>query len=313
MEFKFLKMITAILTTLPILCQSKILIPESKSTPKEFDKFISSSEYISYSQYQLNLIQTKEDSENDFLHLSEYWLKTEFEYLEVNSTLRKLQKESHFSAYDRKLLFSIFDKKLSQNLNSESQKYYVSQLCWLYSNDSQLRYDYRQFEDYCKLKKISYKEILKMFPEYKILISDGNIHYLNESKSLSYNEVPQNLTLLSDKMEKINYFGEVDKLLKSSIKSTDYLVKGKCENFTSSALADSDDYDIYFNSSCIQNYKPTSLFSKVSGFIQDNKYEIISGIIIIGATYYFLKDKHLKMEDTNSDFQSAKYFNQWSF
>jgi hypothetical protein len=297
-----------IILFVPLLSFSKVLIPAASTSLKEFEEYIKKTEYLSYSQYQLGLINERKNQTSDILIQSESWLEPQSRYLEVNSTLRKFQNEYSLNASERKLLFNIFEKKISQNLDSDNHKYYVTQLCWLYANDKNLRYEFSQFQDYCQFKKISFKEITKKFPEYTLLISDGNILHLKEDNSLKFNEVPQKIILLSDKKETFTYFGKINDLVKLSIDPNQVITTGTCDNYDSKDLNDLSTYDVYFDSDCIQNFKPKSFITRAGLFISENKYEIISGIIITAIIYNYMKDKNIKIEDSaESNFQKLQF------
>ncbi len=280
----------------PCFLFGSVLIPAKDSSYKDYESYIKNSEYLSYTQYQLIHIQKEQSQIQLTLASSENWLRLDSQYLEVNKDIRSQQSEKLFNDAERKLLFNTFEKKLSQTLDSQAHKYYLSQLCWIFSNDNQLKHEFNQFEKYCQYKKIYFKDLLKHFPEYTVLISDGNIFNLQNDQYLKYNEVPQHLLFLSDKKQTIKFYGQINELAKSSLDVNKYLVTGNCKAYESSKLEDLDGYDIFFNPECIQNFKPKSMFSKIGTYFKSNKYEIISGIILSALVYNYLSDKNIKFE-----------------
>lgn len=293
---RFKKFLCFFFFIFPCFLFGSVLIPAKDSSDKGFESYIKKSEYLSYSQYQLIHIKNKQSQIQLTLASSENWLKLESQYLDVNKEIRSRQSETIFNGAERKLLFNTFEKKLSQTLDSQAHKYYLAQLCWIFSNDKQLKYEFSQFEKYCPYEKIYFRDLLKHFPEYTILISDGNIFNLQDDQYLKYNEVPQHLLFLSDKKQTIKFYGQVAELAKSSLDVNKYLVTGNCDEYESSKLEDLESYEIFFNPECIQNFKPKSIFSKVGTYFKSNKYEIISGIIISALIYNYFSDKNIKFE-----------------
>lgn len=289
------------------LTYAEVLIPASSVSLKEFNSYIKTTEFMSYSEFQLNSLSDRSDQSDRLLSLSDRWLQEDISYLEINKDLRNLQEASPLKETERKLIFNILEKKIQQKNTAEQQKYYVSQLCWLFSNDEDIRSEFPQFQDYCQFKKVTTSELSKLFPEYKYLISDGNTIPLQQTRQVYYNEVPQNLILVSDKRETIHYQGNTGDLIKGSIKPGLPFVKGKCEQFESSEIPNVDSYQVYFNSSCVMAARPKSQFEKLTHYLGENKYEIISAGILIGAAVYYLRDKHIKV-DNSSDFRAQVSF-----
>lgn len=295
-RFRFKNCFCLFFIIFPCFLFGSVLIPAKDSNYKDFESYIKNSEYLSYSQYQLIQIKTKQSQIQFTLASSENWLRLESQYLDVNKEIRSRQSENIFNGAERKLLFNTFEKKLSQTLDSQAHKYYLSQLCWIFSNDKQLKYEFNQFEKYCHYEKIYFRDLLKQFPDYTILISDGNVFNLQDDQHLKYNEVPQHLLLLSDKKQAIKFYGQVTELAKLSLDVNKYLVTGSCKDYESSKLEDIESYDIFFNPECIQNFKPKSIFSKIGTYIKSNKYEIISGLILSALIYNYFSDKTIKFE-----------------
>lgn len=289
------------------ICFSEVLIPANSVSLKDFNSYIKTTDFMSYSEQQLNILKERNDESDKLLNLSDRWLQEDISYLEINKDLRNLQEGASFKETERKLIFNILEKKILQKNTSEQQKYYVSQLCWLFSNDEDIRSEFPQFLDYCQFKKISTTELNKIFPEYKYLISDGNTIPLQQTRQIYYNEVPQNLILVSDKRQAIYYHGNTGDLIKGSIKPGLPFVSGNCEKFESNEIPSLNSYQVYFHSNCVTSAKPKSKFEKIAFYLNDNKYEIISAGIIIGAAIYYLRDKHIKFDSSN-DLQARVSF-----
>lgn len=285
---------------LSIAVKSEVLIPAENVSLKDFEAFIKTTEYLPYTDFKIQSFKDAPDFSEKILNLADLWLAKESSYLQTNKDIRQLQNERFLKNNERRLLFNIFEKKIQQKNTEESQKYYVSQACWVFANDKEIKNDFSQFEDYCQLKKVSTFEIRKKFPEYKYLVTDGNVIVLKADTSIFYNDVPQKIEILSDKKQSVSYYGTWDSFLKKPPTSGSSIVKGNSAQFESEDLENIESYEIYFSDKKIMSSVKKSFLNKTMDFIADNKYEIISGTIIVLAGAYYMRDKTIKFENSNS-------------
>lgn len=280
--------------------RSEILIPSERASLKDFENYIKSSEFIPYTEFRLQLIKDSDDFSEKILNSADNWLTKDSSYLQINKEIRQLQNEKFLKNSERRLLFNLLEKKIQQTQPDEALKYYTAQACWIYANDKEIKSEFSQFEDYCQLKKLTTLEIRRKFPEYKYIITDGNIISLKSDTSLFYNDVPQKIELLSDKKMSVHFYGTIDSFIKKMPLPGDSIVKGKKDNYESKDLDQIDSYKIYFSDKKIASSVKETFFDRTLSYIHDNKYEIISASIIVLAGAYYMKDKTLKFENTNS-------------
>lgn len=294
---------------LSLVARSEVLIPAENVSLKDFEAFIKTTEYLPYTDFKIQSFKSEPDFSEKILNSADLWLTNESSYLQINKDIRQFQNERFLKSNERRLLFNILEKKIQQKNTEESQKYYVFQACWVFANDKEIKNDFSQFEDYCQLKKVSTFEIRKKFPEYKYLVTDGNIIALKADASIFYNEVPQKIEILSDKKKSVSYYGTWDNFMKKTPNAGSSIAKGSSSTFESEGIENLESYQIYFSDKKIMSSVKKSFLNRTLDFIADNKYEIISGTIIVLAGAYYMRDKAIKFENTNSlNFQTSFRF-----
>ena len=289
-----------------ILCFSRpsaanVILLAKNSNESDFYNYLEKSDNISFSEFQLNEIKNSTGVYNHLLQISESYLNLSNSSKELRDKITELQKNHFFTTDERKLMFHLFEKKVSQELAQNENKQYVNLLCWIFSNDIQIQQENPHFLDYCRFGKLTKKNLSALSTDYRFLVTDGNLIDLKNDFTLNYNEIPQKIKIISDKAMTIDFFGKVSELVDNKqIKEVDFYIQGICEEFKTSQIDDLKKYSVYFNDQCIKMIDSNSFWKRTKQTIYDNKYSIITSLILLIASYEYLKDKNISFDSSTS-------------
>ncbi|MCK6598170.1 MAG: hypothetical protein L6Q37_07380 [Bdellovibrionaceae bacterium] len=280
---------------------ANVILLEKNSNVADFLNYLEKSDSISFSEFQLNEITKSSGVYNHLLQISESYLNVNNNSKELRDKITDIQKNHFFTTDEKKLMFHLFEKKISQELSQNENQQYVTLLCWIFSNDSQIQQENPHFLDYCRFNQITKKNLLNLSNNYRFLVTDGNLIDLKNDFTINYNEIPQKIRIISDKAVTIDFFGNVSELANNNqIKEVDFYIEGNCDDFKTNLADELKNYSVYFNDQCVKTIAKNNFWKRTKQTIYDNKYTILTSLILIFASYEYLKDKSISFDSISN-------------
>lgn len=265
---------------------NRILIAAPGIKTESFEKFLRQNPgFQSYTDYILSDSLPKMPAEA-ILNWAELYLEQNKNISHFHLEFEKARKDFFWNSETRQLMKELLTKlknKYPRNLEIKNST------CLIQLPENQ---------EECKFQKFSlllWKQA--SFPKSRIFI-DG-IEYQDTDEVYSLLRLKHQILIVSDHHKEILAWLSIDELFARK-DSTETLVQGQCQNFSTSKNIDLSIQDrvfVYFAENCVKNEATLHDLQTSKSWYQENKSWVLPvGIVVLGGLLYSLKDQEVQIE-----------------